>query len=151
MVRESDSETIVRGGFLDSNPPKEFGISATNRKNETMSEAECKKDQLPDKLLELVEQWNNLVPEKWREHRKNQGVFISFYSPQWTHKEDMFRRRQASCEIKKWTESWFREHGYEIECVILADGESLAIREDLQIKHFGGIAKNPLATRPDKR
>jgi hypothetical protein len=81
-----------------------------------------------ESLSVVVAEWEREVPKKWREIRDTKGHFISIYSPQWGHAEDLRRRRETSAEVINWTVEWFKARGHHIECVIMADGESLAIR-----------------------
>ena len=83
----------------------------------------------PCSLLELIPEWDAAVAKKWKEVRASKGRWIAIYLPQWGHAEDMRRRRETSMEVMRWTVEWFRERGHKIECQIMADGESIGIRE----------------------
>ena len=87
-------------------------------------------------LPDVVAEWEREVAKKWREIRDSKGHWIAIYSPQWGHAEDLRRRRETSMEVMKWTVQWFNDRGHEIECVIMADGESLAIREANETAHL---------------
>ena len=67
-------------------------------------------------LPELTREWNKLVEAKWKELRQKQGHFISAYSPQLTHREDMNRRLETRREVMKWTKEWFLSHGRRVTC-----------------------------------
>jgi hypothetical protein len=80
-------------------------------------------------LEAAVSDWNVEVAKKWKELRDLKGHWIAIYSPQWGHAEDLRRRRETSAEVMQWTVQWFKDRGHEIECQIMADGESIGIRE----------------------
>ena len=79
---------------------------------------EAAKD-LPREVKEIIRLWDRIVPEKWREFRRAEGVFISAHSPGWTMRHDLDKRNKASRKVVRWTEEWFREKGVEIKCSIL--------------------------------
>lgn len=80
-------------------------------------------------LLALIPEWDVAVAKKWKEVRDSKGHWIAIYSTQGGHSEDLRRRRETSMEVMRWTVQWFRDRGHEIECQIMADGESIGIRE----------------------
>jgi len=84
---------------------------------------------MPRALSIVVAEWEREVPKKWREIRNAKGHWISKHSPQAGHAEDLRRRRETSQQVMNWTVEWFKARGHQIECVIMPDGESLAIRE----------------------
>lgn len=57
-------------------------------------------------LLALIPEWDAAVAKKWKEARDSKGHWIAIYSPQ-----------------------WFKDRGHQVECQIMADGESIGIRE----------------------
>lgn len=94
--------------------------------------AEATDSRLPARacsLLALIPEWDAAVAKKWKEARDAKGHWIAIHSPQWGHTEDLRRRRETSFEVMQWTVQWFKDRGYDIECQIMADGESIGIRE----------------------
>ena len=67
--------------------------------------------------------------QKWKEIRDSKGHWIAIYSPQWSHAEDMRKRRETSVEVARWTVQWFKERGHDVEAEIMADGQSIGIRK----------------------
>lgn len=89
----------------------------------------CDPSARPRPLSVAVDQWNVEVAKKWNEIRNSKGHFISIYSPQWGHAEDLRLRRETSDEVVLWTVKWFRDRGHEIKAWVMGDNESIGICE----------------------
>ena len=109
---------------------------ATAGKNQNDTTALCSVDQQQAcSLLALIPEWHAAVAKKWKEVRALKGHWIAIYCPKWGYYEDLRRRRETSMEVMQWTVQWFTARGYQVECQIMADGESIGIREANDLAH----------------
>lgn len=109
----------------------------------------------------LIREWESQIKEKWKELRRNEGQYLSVYSPRMTSKVDASSRQTASQKAAKWTEKWFMERGVVVDAVILEDGESIGLRltplekiyakraklTSNEIESHDGVFEKPITTK----
>ena len=75
----------------------------------------------------LVDRWGRDISTKWKEVRATKGQAIAVYQPALGYASDVELRKQTSVELLPWTREWFASRGYDVDCQIKSDGESIEI------------------------